>query len=371
MFSYWERRTFFYPRDVVICGAGFTGLSAAIYYKRSHPHKTVLVLEKDALNGGASTKNAGFACFGSPSELIADLRKSDEDQVFYLVSERIRGLKNLRTLLGDEAIDYKPFHGYELFRFDDPLYPECVDKMDYLNEKVKTITGEAVYFPADEKISVFGYSGIAHIIENTAEGQVDTGRMYASLLTLARESGVEVFNGIEVTNYQDSGPVTVCTNYGDINCDRFLIATNGFAGQLLAESQTVPARAQVLITTPVDGLRVRGSFHMDEGFYYFRNVGNRVLLGGGRNLDFAAETTTDLQLNKNIQYQLEKMLDEIILPAQDYRIDQRWSGIMGMGPEKQIIRRQLSENTFCAIRLSGMGLALSTLLGKEAAKMME
>jgi hypothetical protein len=33
-------------------------------------------------------------------------------------------------------------------------------------------------------------------------------------------------------------------------------------------------------------------FHLEKGYYYFRNINDRILLGGGRNLDFEGETTT-------------------------------------------------------------------------------
>lgn len=371
MQSYWEKKQFFYHRHLIICGAGFSGLSAGIYFKRKYPGRKVLILEKDAINGGASTKNAGFACFGSPSELLADLKKSDEEEVFGLVEKRIKGLRNLRELLGDDAIGYEHLHGFELFRNNDSLFQECAERLDYLNEKLHSITDKKVYQVSDNTISHFGFEGIAHLIENSAEGQVDTGRMYASLLQLAKETGVEIFNGIRVDGFEEGKVIQLNTSYGALTCDQFLIANNGFASQILDDSQTIPARAQVLITTPIQSLRVKGAFHLDEGFYYFRDIDGRVLLGGGRNMDFKTETTTGLQMNEVIQNHLEKMLREIILPDSDFLIEQRWSGIMGMGDQKQVIAKRVSGNIFCAIRLSGMGLALSTLLGKEVVEMME
>lgn len=370
MLSYWEKKHFFFHRGLIICGAGFTGLSAGIYFKRKYPHRNVLILEKDAINGGASTKNAGFACFGSPTELLADLKKSTEDNVFALVERRWKGLKNLRSLLGDCAIGYEPHHGFELFRCHDPLFEDCLPQLDYLNTHIQSFTGKKVYKISDEKIAGFGFNGVGHIIENTEEGQVDTGKMYASLLGLAKESGVVIFNGVFIDSFEESDRVTINTSHGQISCDQFLVANNGFASQILTDCNTVPARAQVLITTPIKNLKFKGAFHIDEGFYYFRDVDGRVLFGGGRNTDIEAETTTELFLNVNIQKHLEELLHEMILPGYDFQIEQRWPGIMGMGKEKQVIVRQLSEKTFCAIRLSGMGLALSTLLGKEVVEMM-
>ncbi|MCO6497853.1 MAG: FAD-binding oxidoreductase [Chitinophagaceae bacterium] len=371
MLSYWERKTFFQHRHLVICGGGFTGLSSAIYFKRKHPDKTVLVLEKDPVCGGASTQNAGFACFGSASELLADLTHSDEDEVFELVEKRYRGLLNLRELLGDGAIGYEPLHGFELFRSKDHLYDNCINRLDYLNDQLERITGERVYRVADERIREFGFSGIDHMIENTAEGQVDTGKMFKSMLDLARQTGVEIYNGITVTGFEEGNVVEVQTGKGSVTADRFLIANNGFASKILGGSRTTPARAQSLVTTPVEDLKVKGSFHILEGFYYFRNIDDRIILGGGRHLDFEKETTIEMELNQEIQRELERIMREIILPGQDFEIEQRWSGIMGMGNEKQVIGKQLSDKVFCAIRLSGMGLALSTLLGKQMAELIE
>jgi hypothetical protein len=70
------------------------------------------VLEK-MLPHGASTKNAGFACFGSISEIIDDLKSHSEEEVYQLVTKRLEGLRLLGSL-GD-AIDFKPYGGYELF----------------------------------------------------------------------------------------------------------------------------------------------------------------------------------------------------------------------------------------------------------------
>lgn len=370
MQSYWERKTFLYHRHLIICGAGFTGLSAAIHFKRLNPDRSVLVLEKDPINGGASTRNAGFACFGSPSEILADLRTSPESEVFDLVEKRWQGLQYLRTMLGDEAIRYRHHHGFELFRPDDPLYALCSDKLSYLNQHLRSVTGTEPYRHADAAIAGFGFGDVAHIIENTEEGQVDTGAMYHALLRMAREHGVDIFNGIHVHDFEEAAGISVYTSSGMVTCDKLLIATNGFSSQLWPQSETLPARGQVLITAPINNLPFKGIFHLDEGFYYFRNIDNRILLGGGRNMDVLTETTTERALNQQIQQRLEELLSTVILPGTPTIIDMRWSGIMGMGPVKQVIVKRLSDRTFCAVRLSGMGLSLSTLLGKQVAELM-
>ena len=134
-------------------------------------------------------------------------------------------------------------------------------------------------------------------------------------------------------------------------------------------SDVAPARAQVLITKPIRNLKLKGTFHYDEGFYYFRNIDDRILLGGGRNLDLKGETTTKIDITPKIQNQLEYLLKTVIIPNQKFEIEHRWSGIMGVGSEKKPIIKHVSPNVVCAVRMGGMGVAIGSLVGKEAAEL--
>jgi hypothetical protein len=68
-------------------------------------------------------------------------------------------------------------------------------------------------------------------------------------------------------------------------------------------------------------LDIKGTFHLDRGYYYFRNIGNRILLGGGRNLNFDEENTTEFAQTEIVQNKLE-LLKEVILPNQDFKVAQ-------------------------------------------------
>jgi len=76
--SVWERESFFAPADIVIAGSGLVGLWSAYYLKKSAPHLSVTIVDRGIIPTGASTRNAGFACFGSLTELVADSRKMGE-----------------------------------------------------------------------------------------------------------------------------------------------------------------------------------------------------------------------------------------------------------------------------------------------------
>ena len=369
--SYWEKDTYFSKLDVLIVGSGIVGLNAALHLKTTQPQLKVMVVERGLLPTGASSKNAGFACFGSPSELLDDLAHHSEDAVFSLVERRWKGLQRLRQNLGDSTIDYNRWGGYELYD-DEPLYNTCASQLDYLNRHLKTIVGEpAVYRLADEKINTFGFRKVNHLIESIAEGQIDTGKMILALTQKVQALGVLVLNGLEVEALHDEGTgITATTNQGlTIQARAALIATNGFAKKLLPQLSIVPARAQVLITKPIPGLKFKGTFHYDKGYYYFRNIGNRVLFGGGRNLDFITEETSEFGLTELVQHKLDELLKDVILPDTPFEVEHRWSGIMGFGTEKTTLVQPVSEKICCAIRLSGMGIAIGSLVGEEGAEL--
>jgi gamma-glutamylputrescine oxidase len=371
--SFWEKQSYFGQVDVLVVGSGIVGLNAALYLKTKQPTLKVLVVERGLLPSGASTRNAGFACFGSPSELLDDLSHHSESDVFALVERRWRGLQRLRQNLGDQAIDYHRWGGYELFEeSQQPLYDACLEHLPYLNEQLKHATGEQdIYQVADQKIGMFGFKQVAHLLESTAEGQIDTGKMMLALTRKVQALGVVVLNGIEIDRLQEEGTgITALTKQGiAIPARAALVATNGFARQLLPQLQVAPARAQVLITKPIPDLRLQGTFHYDKGFYYFRNIGNRVLFGGGRNLDFKTEETTEMGLTQLVQDKLDELLRNVILPGTPYEVEQRWSGIMGVGPEKTTIVQPVSEHIYCAVRMGGMGVAIGSLVGEEGAEL--
>ena len=364
--SYWEQKEWFSNVDFTVVGSGIVGLSCALELKKKHPKAKILVLEKGMLPQGASSKNAGFACFGSLSELIDDLKTHSEDEVFGLVKKRWEGLQLLRKNLGDTAIDFQQNRGFELFK-DAAFYNECVSQKEKINELIKPIFKDDVFSISD---NTFKFENIhSNYIVNQFEGQIDTGKMVSELLLKVQKEGIKILNNTSVELYVEKGSsISVKTNHVEFTTQKLCIATNGFAKQLLNEN-VQPARAQVIITKPIDNLHIKGTFHLDKGYYYFRNIDNRILFGGGRNLDFIGEETSEFGETEIIQNSLKSILRETILPNTPFEIEHSWSGIMGVGNQKKAIVKPISSNVFCGVRLGGMGVAIGSLVGKELAEL--
>lgn len=370
--SFWEADSFYNDIDYAIIGSGIVGLSAAIELKKLNPKAKIVILEKGLLPSGASTKNAGFACFGSPTEVLSDLKTMTKEEVFSTVEKRWKGLLNLRSILSDELMDFKNLGSCELFtNQDEEVYNETVGQIDFLNDFLRPIFKEDIYESRDELIEEFGFENVDHIIVNKFEGQIDTGKTLKALIDLARLKGIEIYNGVFVDEVKkEDNACTICTPQFNIKAKKVVIATNGFAKQLLPELDVEPARAQVLITEPIDDLKLKGTFHYEQGYYYFRNIGNRILFGGGRNLAFEEENCSEIKTTELIQNKLDEILYNTIIPYnKEVKIDMRWAGIMGVGQKKTTIVKQIDESIYCAVRMGGMGVAIGSLIGKEIAEL--
>ncbi len=308
--SYWEYKTWLSNIDFTVVGSGIVGLNCALRLHERFPKAKILILEKGFLPQGASTKNAGFACFGSISEILDDLRSHSEEQVQQLVKKRWQGIQLLRKKLGDSNIDFQRLGGHEIFLDKDgSLYNECLEKLESVNELLQPIFQGKPFF---EKKNIFNFNKVKdYYISHKFEGQVHTGKMMHALLHRVQKNKAILLNAVEVEEFiENETNITVKTNLFEFKTKKLIVATNGFAANLLNES-IKPARAQVLLTKPIENLMVAGTFHFERGYYYFRNIDNRILIGGGRNLDFKAEETIEFGVSELVQNRLECLLRDI------------------------------------------------------------
>jgi len=202
--------------------------------------------------------------------------------------------------------------------------------------------------------------------------QINPAKMMKSLIKIAQEKDISIFWGANVTDWQSvgNGIEVELSDQRTLKVKKMIVAVNGFAKKLLPDLALSPARNLILVTNSIPNLALKGTFHYDEGYYYFRNIGDRVLLGGGRKLDKEVETTNDFGLNPLIRDSLETMLKTIILPNQEFEVTHQWSGIMGIGKSKSPILEKHGAHIAIAVRLGGMGVALGSQLGDDAANLL-
>ncbi|WP_232424944.1 NAD(P)/FAD-dependent oxidoreductase [Algoriphagus resistens] len=299
MFSYWEKKHFFHY-DLIVVGSGFVGLSTAIHYKVKYPRASVLVLERGVFPTGASTRNAGFACFGSLTEVLDDLHHMTHEEVFGLVERRYSGLESIRTHFGEKKLGYSHSNGYELLG-ESQL--ETIGELASVNKLLRPIFGDDV-FSLIKKPEKMGFADrVKAVVKNKFEGELDPGLFMISLWKLAQQEGIQLLTGVSVCEVQkDQGLILAKDASGATNLEfeakKIALCTNAFTEKLWPGLDIVPGRGLILLSKPLDfKIPWKGTFHMDKGYVYFRQVDGRLLLGGARNKDFESEKSTGFSVN--------------------------------------------------------------------------
>ena len=373
MLSIWEKESFYKPVDIIITGSGLMGLWAAYELKCRAPQLEILILDKDNIPTGASTRNAGFACFGSPTELLHNAATMGTNAMLDIVDARYRGIKKIRHILGDAAINYQDCGGYECIGKDYKHYNQLNDKLHWLNTRLEQVTGSENTFRINNYlIQAMGLSGFDSLIETHCEGALHSGLLVKSLMQLVKEKGVQIMMGQHVKAWQQNqNEIELHTETNHFKTQKLIVATNGFTVKLLPALKIEPARGQVIVTRPIDGLKLKGTFHYNEGFYYWRNLENRVLLGGARNMAIDDERTDELHVSATIQAELERFLAVHILQVYNLQpeglIEHRWAGLMGFTEDKKPQVTKVENNVWAAISCNGMGVALTPVIAEQLA----
>ena len=368
--SIWEDESIFCNNDFLIIGGGLAGLWCAYELQLKYKQARILILERGIIPIGASTRNAGFACFGSPTEMIYDAAVMGEDKMWSTVEMRYKGILKIRKVFGDAVIDYDPCGGYECLKNEQAAQVD--ERLNWLNKGMEAITGkEKCFIWSNEELDRFGLKGFDKMIENDMEGGLHSGKLVLALQQYLQSKGVLILSGIEVMNVEkDANYYRVITTLNQtFTTTNLLYCTNAFGQQLLTGPVVTPARGQIIVTSPIEDLKFKGTFHYDEGFYYFRNVGNRVLLGGARNKSFETENTTAFDVTDIIQEELIRFISEHILPGKQFTITHQWSGIMGFTANKEPIVEKVDDNAYAVIACNGMGVALTPVIAENVAAM--
>lgn len=371
-FSFWEKDILAKNRDFIIIGAGLVGLSTAISIKEKYSDASILVLDRAAIPYGASTRNAGFACFGSLSEIIDDLNTLSTVDVEQLIYRRWHGLRTLRERIGDDVLNYKEYGGFEVFSAQQSVnYALCMDRLEEINDLIF----RSISVPHCFKIkdNPFGLNCHGSLVYNQYEGQIHPVMMMRRLQRLVLGHGVEIQYGVNIASYEANslGEVDLYSEIDSLqfNASKLIITTNAFTSSLVQNLDLNPGRNQVMITKPIENLKIKGCFHYDKGYVYFRNYEGRLLIGGGRNMASEKENTAGFGLTDQIRDYLRSLLADIIMPNTPYEEDMWWSGIIATGNNKKPIVKEISENVFVGVRLGGMGVAIGSLIGQELAEL--
>jgi glycine/D-amino acid oxidase-like deaminating enzyme len=296
-----------------------------------------------------------------------------EEQAAKLVAQRWQGLSKLRERFTAAQMGLENYGGYELLSAEEE---KVMDALPYLNKLLQPLLGKEVFEDASHQIKPFGFDSqrVKFLPFSSQEAQINSGVLMRNMHRYLAQLGARIISGAEMQHYEvHQGKVHVAVHDEFrkeemlLQCRQLFLCTNAKLADMAPALGIKPGRGQVLITKPIDTLPFKGTFHIQEGYYYFRNLGNRILFGGGRQLDFEAECTQDFRQTVLIQNDLEEKLFQLIAPQYAPEIDMRWSGIMAFTSDKRPLIKQLEDQVFAAVTCNGMGVALASLSAMQLA----
>ena len=365
--SYWEHKSYLDDIDFMVVGSGIVGMTAALELKALEPDAHIVVIDKTSIGAGASSRNAGFACIGSLSELMHDRDQYGLDKTLEIVSARRDGLIRLQALVDADAIEYRDNGGCELFRTE-KQYKLANDEIDEWNSLLRPITGLDRSYTITEST---GFSNLhSQCIVNNAEGLLNTGKMYRSLEALLIQNDITPIRGLAMTRFEKTSE-GVDVHFEELDnpiaTKKLLLCTNAFTRRILTDAKVIACRNQILVTSQVSNEHVSMGYHLDAGYVYFRAVEDRVLIGGGRHQHPSENDTAEYALSIDNREYLSDLLKSVVLPNQNFEIDYHWSGILCGGDVRDPVVHEVAPHVYAAYRLGGMGVAIGSTIGRDLA----
>lgn len=354
--------------DLLIVGGGFTGLSAAHFAHISNPSLRIAVVDQQSYGQSmASTRNAGFACFGSPTEILSDIQNEGIEQAMARVKLRCQGIQLWLEMFSARDFDYTPDGGLEVFHStESSIYEKTLDKLSLLNSELERHIGRKEVFSPSHGIN----DSLCYGIGIAGEAGLHPGKLHACLLTSLQSKPIAFLNGIAIPPLKHwikkKDVWHIPTTSGWIISEFVLLANNAGLSQL--SENTVPGRGQVILTEPFDHGLPSGTYHAREGYMYFRTLGDRILLGGGRDAFRQQEETLNTTGTKEVKHYLEDYLTTHICPGRQVSVAEHWAGVMAFtkNQRKELLSKFLENKVLTVGRMGGMGVAIAPRAAQDA-----
>ena len=355
--------------DVVIVGAGYTGLAAARQLARVGA--AVVVVEREDVGWGASSRNGGQVLTGMKLDvatLVARFGTVRARELFDIATDSI---VRLEALVEEEAIDcgyarvghlqaaFKPSH-FKAFRDEQALLARVFDH-------------DVRVLPRSEQREEIGSDAYHGVLVDERSGGLNPARYVRGLAAAAARSGAAIVTGVGVTSLERKpGAWRVRTTAGDIEAQDLLVATNGYSGAAVPALQRrfVPIGSYIIATAPLDDRvasallpRRRMAFDSKHFLFYFRVTSDRRLLFGGR----AEFGRPDQHTTRRAAAILRKGMDTVFPELSGVGIDYAWGGNVAFTRDQMPRAGRLDALNYAG-GYCGHGVAMATYLGEQIAR---
>jgi glycine/D-amino acid oxidase-like deaminating enzyme len=355
--------------DVVIVGAGYTGLSAARQLARAGA--SVVVIEREQVGWGASSRNGGQVLTGMKLEAAALVERFGESRARRLFDTASASIARLEQLIAEQTIDceyervghlcaaFKPSH-FDALRDEQALLARVFSHRVHL-------------VPRSEQRTEIGSDAYHGVLVDEGSAALNPVKYVRGLAAAAARAGAGVVTGVAVTKLRrHPHGWRVETAGGAVEACDVLAATNGYTDDAAPalRRRLVPIGSYIIATEPLDAAqaaallpRRRVAFDSKHFLCYFRVTADRRLLFGGR-AEFGQPTPGTTRRAAGI---LRREMTKVFPELSGVRLDYAWGGNVAFTRD-QMPRAGRLDDLYYAGGYCGHGIAMATYLGEQIAR---
>jgi glycine/D-amino acid oxidase-like deaminating enzyme len=357
--------------DVVILGAGFSGLWTAYYLAIADPSCRIAVIERDIAGFGASGRNGGW-CWPAVQGLEQLHEKDPEggDRLREAVVASVYEVGNVCEK-EDIAADYHRGGGLMI----------AVDELQAARAREDVAEARAVGYAEDDvqwlepdevrqRIRVAANCG-GVFQKNIAA--VNPAKLARGLADAAERRGVTIYEQTTVTGVE---PGRVQTSHGTVRAPRIVMALNAFKVRLPGyKRDVIPVYEHMFATEPFPdqlwdeiGLAPRGLFGDGRRMFTYaqRTADNRIAIGGrSPRYHFGSGIDPRFDRNPSVERELVEALRAMLPQLGNFKVTHRWGGVIAV-PRDMISKASFDPKTGIAGigGFVGEGVAATNLAGR-------
>jgi glycine/D-amino acid oxidase-like deaminating enzyme len=273
--------------DVLVIGAGYTGLSAA--RETAAAGRTTLVLDAGGVGAGCSSRNGGQVAYSIKPSFSTLKAKFGADRAFGICREGLDAVAYLRSLAKQQLDcgwrEDGCFFGAHTARHFGRMARDAENQPRGLEQRISVVPKAE---QSGEIASDFYHGGCVY----PDDASVDPARLLLSLLRLALDSGASVMDRCAVNAITSSRDgFEALTPRGIVQARQVLLATNGYSGPLSPwhRRRIIPIGSYQIATEPLGGDCVRSLIPRGRNIVDSRRVvvyfrpsadGERIVFGG-------------------------------------------------------------------------------------------
>ncbi|MDG1731351.1 MAG: FAD-binding oxidoreductase [Thalassotalea sp.] len=360
--------------DVVIIGAGYTGLSCALHLAKEHNIKAT-VLEANQTAWGCSGRNAGFILKSTGRKPWSAMSSQWGEEVMRgIYSEVCQGVETVNELI-NQGIDCQVQDPGYIRVAHKPSMMKSLSVQAKLLEKtfgyqVEQLTRADIHqdYMADEN---------AHGALRFNDGYgINPLKLAWGYQQLAQQAGATVHCGTPVNQwFAENNKQVLITPKAKVTAKKVIIATNGYTPKgfhLSVANRTLPVLSQIIVTEPLSAEQlaacnfITSNVVMDTRAlkYYYRKLPDNRILFGGRGA-ITGKSADDPYYAKR----LLSVLKQSFPALQNLQYQYAWSGwiCMSLDDIPHINSAEDNDNVLYAMGYCGNGVSFAVQAGKRLA----